>query len=179
MRRCRFISGWEFDVASGELRRDGTSVRLEPQPAALLALLASRAGEVVTHEEIRRHIWGDETHVNFHDGVHYCVRQVRAALGDRAQDPRFIDTIPRRGYRLRADAILLLDTLTITSSGSANPARPRLSALSPRPATWRRRLAIACISAALAGTTAFVERRPNNHHQIAAAVLERVHNLIF
>ena len=100
----RFIAGCEFDVASGELRRGGTITRLEPQPASVLALLAGRAGDVVTHEEIRRGIWGDDTHVNFQDSMHYCVRQIRAALGDRARDPRFIETIPRRGYRLRADA---------------------------------------------------------------------------
>ena len=146
----RFIGGLEFDVASGELRRDGTVTRLEPQPAAVLALLAGRAGDVVTHDEIRRGIWGDETHVNFQDSVHYCVRQVRAALGDRAQDPRFIDTIPRRGYRFRADAMLPIDTVP----------RPRRRAwrfrmrhlvlrVTLRSATWRRRVALACLGAAL------------------------------
>jgi DNA-binding winged helix-turn-helix (wHTH) protein len=174
----RFIGGREFDVGSGELRRDGTITRLEPQPAAVLALLAFHAGDVVTHEEIRRGIWGDETHVNFQDSVHYCVHQVRAALGDRAQDPRFIDTIPRRGYRLRADAILLVNTVPATSSGIANPDEASPPAVTLR-SPWRRRLVLACLGAGLGATTAFVEQRPNNHHQIAVAVLKTVHDLVF
>ena len=175
----RFVGGCEFDVASGELRREGASTRLEPQPAAVLALLALHAGDVVTHEEIRRGIWGDETHVNFPESVHYCVRQVRAALGDRAQDPRFIDTIPRRGYRLRADAILPVNTVPPTSSGLANRDGVSPPAVTLRTATWRRCLVLACLGAALGATTAFVEQRPNNHHQIAVAVLKTVHDLVY
>ena len=174
-----FIAGREFDVASGELRRGGTITRLEPQPAAVLALLAGRAGDVVTHEEIRRAIWGDETHVNFQDGVHYCVRQVRAALDDRVQAPRFIETIPRRGYRLKADAILPVDTVSATASGLGNPTEAPRPALTRPFNTWRWRLALACLGAALAAGATFVERRPNNHHQIAVIVLKTVHDLVF
>jgi DNA-binding winged helix-turn-helix (wHTH) protein len=174
----RFTAGREFDVVSGEVRSGGTITRLEPQPAAVLALLAGRAGDVFTHEEIRRAIWGDQTHVNFQDSIHYCVRQVRAALGDRAQDPRFIETIPRGGYRLKADAILPVDIIDATSSGVANPTEAPLPAVTRRSNT-RRRLAMACLSAALAAGAAFVERRPNNHHQIAVIVLKTVHDLVF
>ena len=173
----RFIAGREFDVASGELRRGGTIARLEPQPAAVLALLAGRAGDVVTHEEIRCAVWGDETHVNFQDGVHYCVRQVRAALGDRVQAPRFIETIPRRGYRLKADVILPVAT-SATASGLANPTEPPRPALTRPFNTWRR-LALACLGAVLAAGVAFIERHPNNHHQMAVIVLKTVHDLVF
>jgi DNA-binding winged helix-turn-helix (wHTH) protein len=159
MRLYRFVEGHDFDEASGELCRNGTITRLEPQPARLLALLASRAGEVVTHEEIRCVVWGHDTHVDFKDGMHYCVRQIRAALGDAAQDPRFIETIPRRGYRLRADAILPADAVTVRF-------------------TVRRRLALACAAAVLAATIGIVERRPNDHHQIAV-FLKVVHNFVF
>ena len=105
MTRYRFDGPCEFDSSSGEVRCKGTLVRLEPQPAALLALLADRAGDVVTHDEIRRAIWGNATHVKFREGVHYCIKQIRAALGDRAQAPRVIETIPRRGYRLRGTTL--------------------------------------------------------------------------
>ena len=73
MAAFRFIGGVQFDAASGEVRRDGTVVRLEPQPAAVLALLAGRRGDVVSHDDIRLAVWGDGTHVNVRDGVHYCV----------------------------------------------------------------------------------------------------------
>jgi len=101
--RYRF-GGLEFDAASGELRpvdpaRGEVRPRLPRQPARLLALLAERAGEVVTREEIREHIWTD-TAVEFDASLHFCIRQIRAALGDQASAPQFVETIPRQGYRL-------------------------------------------------------------------------------
>lgn len=93
------FDGCAFDPATGELDRGGRRVRLEPQPAKVLALLAERAGELVGHEELRRHLWGDETYVDFERGLRYCVGQVRSALGDAADAPRFVETLPRRGYR--------------------------------------------------------------------------------
>ena len=98
--RYRF-GEFEFDAGSQELRRvDGGEVhRLAPQPAKLLQLLAERGGAVVTREEIRQRLWPD-THVDFDASLHFCVRQVRTALGDSADDPRYIQNVPRRGYRL-------------------------------------------------------------------------------
>jgi len=98
--RYRF-GEFEFDARSQELRRvDGGEIqRLAPQPAQLLQLLAERGGAVVTREEIRQRLWPD-THVDFDASLHFCVRQVRAALGDSANDPRYIQNVPRRGYRL-------------------------------------------------------------------------------
>lgn len=99
------LGEFAFDPASGELSRPragggGTEVRrLAPQPARLLALLAANGGEVVTREAIREALWPD-VRVEFDQGLHFCMRQVRAALGDRAQSPRYVETIPRRGYRL-------------------------------------------------------------------------------
>jgi DNA-binding winged helix-turn-helix (wHTH) protein len=161
----QFIGGCEFDEASGEVRRDGISTRLEPQPAAVLALLARRAGDLVTHDEIRRALWGDDTHVSFQDSVHYCIRQVRAALGDQAREARFIETIPKRGYRLRSNAVL-----TATAAPLSAP-MPRVSV--------RQRLAVACVASLLAAGVVIVEQRPNNHHQIAVAVLKTLHDLVF
>jgi DNA-binding winged helix-turn-helix (wHTH) protein len=156
----RLVEGHDFDAVSGEISHNSAMTRLEPQPAALLALLASRPGEVIAHEEIKRVIWGHDTHVDFKDGTHYCVRQIRAALGDTAENPRFVETIPRRGYRLRADVILPGGTVI-------------------KRFTTRRRLALACAAAVLAATIGLVERRPNDHHQMAVAVLKAVHDFIF
>jgi DNA-binding winged helix-turn-helix (wHTH) protein/TolB-like protein len=89
---------FEFDDRAGILTRSDRPVALEPQPARALALLLSRAGELVTREEMRAHLWGADTHVDFDRGLAYCVGQLRAALGDFADNPRFIQTLPRRGF---------------------------------------------------------------------------------
>src|SRR5262245_20927093 len=93
---------FELELKSGELRRDGALVKLQPQPFRALAFLANRAGQVVTREEIQREIWGDEIFVDYEQGVNFCIKQIRAALGDDAQAPRFIETLARRGYRFIA-----------------------------------------------------------------------------
>jgi DNA-binding winged helix-turn-helix (wHTH) protein len=158
----RFVNGAEFDIATGELRRDALVIRLEPQPAAVLITLATRAGELVSHEELRRAVWGDSTHVKVPDALHYCVRQIRAALEDTAREPRHIENIPRRGYRLRADSIV-----------PVSPSSRRATAI---PRRWALCLAIA----ALLATTIFAfDRRPNNHHEIAVRVVKTLHNLVF
>src|SRR5262249_33148066 len=89
---------------SGELLREGSPVTtLQPQPARVLELLASRSGEVVGREEIRQLIWG-ESFVDFDASLNFCVKQIRRALGDSATSPRYLETLPRRGYRfLRPD----------------------------------------------------------------------------
>jgi DNA-binding winged helix-turn-helix (wHTH) protein/TolB-like protein len=91
-----------FNPASLELTRDGRAVRLEPQPARALALLLSRPGEVVTRDELRAAIWGEHTHVDYDRGLAYCLAQVRTALADSADNPRFVQTLPKRGFRFVA-----------------------------------------------------------------------------
>ena len=92
---------YRFNPVSGELQRDGRRLVLQPQPARLLALLVGQAGEVVTRETIRRHIWGNSV-VEFDQGVNFCIRRIRMALRDNADNPLFIETIQRRGYRFAA-----------------------------------------------------------------------------
>ena len=104
MTRVRF-GVFEFDADTSELRRDGVSVRLQPQPARVLALLLARAGELVTRDELRQKVWGDETFVDFERGLNFAVAQIRSALGDSASSPRFIETVPRRGYRFIAPVL--------------------------------------------------------------------------
>src|SRR5262249_49370007 len=90
---------FELDSGSGELRRYGERIKLSPQPFRVLELLVRRSGEVLTRAEIRERIWCDDTFVDFEQGLNFCVRQIREALGDTAEAPRFIETLPRRGYR--------------------------------------------------------------------------------
>lgn len=91
-----------FDDGLLELSREGRRVALEPQPARLLAALLARAGEVVPRDDLRQALWGDDTHVDYDRGLAYCVGQVRAALGDAADTPRFVQTLPKRGFRFIA-----------------------------------------------------------------------------
>jgi DNA-binding winged helix-turn-helix (wHTH) protein/TolB-like protein/Tfp pilus assembly protein PilF len=90
---------FELDLTSGELRKSGTRVKLHDQPFQVLAILLSRPGEVVTREEIRKKLWPDGTFVDYDHGLNNAVNRLREALGDTAETPRFIETLPRRGYR--------------------------------------------------------------------------------
>ena len=85
---------------TGELRQHGDVVKLSPQPFKVLELLTRRSGEVVTRVEIRDHVWHGDTFVDFEQGLNFCIRQIREVLGDTADAPRFIETLPRRGYGL-------------------------------------------------------------------------------
>jgi DNA-binding winged helix-turn-helix (wHTH) protein/Flp pilus assembly protein TadD len=101
MERFRF-GRFELDLEAQELRRAGQPVKLQTRPFRILALLVSRAGTVVTREEIRDHVWGSDTWVDFDHNVSFCVHQIRLALQDRAARPTFVETLPRRGYRFVA-----------------------------------------------------------------------------
>ena len=96
--RIRFDT-FELDSASGELRKSGILLKLQPQPFRVLLLLVERAGQVVTREEIQRCLWTDSTFVDFEHGINFSVNQIRGALVDNAENPRYVETIPRRGYR--------------------------------------------------------------------------------
>jgi TolB-like protein/DNA-binding winged helix-turn-helix (wHTH) protein/tetratricopeptide (TPR) repeat protein len=98
---------YQLDPKRGELRKKGQPVRLAPQPMKVLALLANRPGELVTREEIREQVWGGETFVDFEQGLNHCINQVRAALGDDSAAARFVETVPRRGYRFLAETALV------------------------------------------------------------------------
>src|SRR5215211_3747654 len=91
-----------LDARTEELRRDGETVPIARQPFRLLLALARRPGQLVTREELRREVWGDDTFVDFERGLNFCVLQARTALGDAARNPAYIETLPRRGYRFVA-----------------------------------------------------------------------------
>jgi len=90
---------FELDVRAGELRKRGVKLRLQGQPLLLLASLLQRAGDLVTREELRAQIWPADTFVDFDHSLHNAVARLRDALGDSTEKPRFIETLPRRGYR--------------------------------------------------------------------------------
>lgn len=89
---------YAFDDRTLLLTRSDRPVPIEPQPARALALLLAHAGEVVTRDELRAHLWDTGTHVDFDRGLAYCIGELRASLGDSADNPRFLKTLPRRGF---------------------------------------------------------------------------------
>src|SRR5437868_5361622 len=90
---------YEADLRSGELRRQGQRLKLQDKPFQVLAALLLKPGELVTREELRQSLWAADTFVDFEHGLNTAVNKVREALRDSANNPRFIETLPRRGYR--------------------------------------------------------------------------------
>jgi DNA-binding winged helix-turn-helix (wHTH) protein/TolB-like protein len=134
-----FFGDFEFDTATGELRRGGELVRLQSQPAQVLAMLVEHAGDVVTRDALREKIWGGDTFVDFDKNLTFAIGQVRSALGDSADQPAFVRTLPKRGYQF------------IAAVGDAP--RPVSTDGSPT-APWRWAAAIAVVL--LAGSTFWI-----------------------
>jgi len=97
-RLCRFDQ-FELDLRTTEIYKDGKRVKLQEQPYQVLALLIERPRELVTREELKKKLWPNDTFVDFYHGVNIAINKLRDALGDSAENPRFIETLPRRGYR--------------------------------------------------------------------------------
>lgn len=93
---------FELDVDAGELRRKNRRLKLQPQPFKLLLLLVRKAGTLVSRDEIRRELWPDGTFVDFDQAVNFSIKQIRDVLGDDADRPLYIETVPRRGHRFIA-----------------------------------------------------------------------------
>ena len=120
---------FELRLRSGELRRDGVTIKLAPQPFKVLWLLAENADQLVTRKEIQEKIWGQDTFVDFDKGLNLCIAQIREALGDDAQSPRFIETLPRRGYRFIAQ----IERAGAGSGVLSDPSRYRSALALPQP----------------------------------------------
>ncbi len=90
---------FELDIRAGELRKRGVKLRLQGQPLQVLGILLKRAGELVTRDELRAEIWPADTFVDFDHSLHNAIARIRQTLGDSAETPRYIETLPRRGYR--------------------------------------------------------------------------------
>ena len=96
---------FELNLDTEELHKSGKILRLAPQPFRLLALLTNHAGQVVTREQIKEQLWGEETYVDFEQGMNHCIKQIRTALADNADTPLYVETVPRRGYRFLAPVV--------------------------------------------------------------------------
>ena len=90
---------FELNLKTGELRKGGVKIRLQEQSFQIIAALLERPGKLVTREALHERLWPDETFVDFEKGLNIAVSKLRQALGDSADEPRFIETLPRRGYR--------------------------------------------------------------------------------
>src|SRR6266566_1372710 len=90
---------FEVDLRAGELRKQGVRIKVQEQPFHVLTVLLRRPGEVVTREELRNQNWPPDTFVDFDNSLNTAINKLREALGDSADNPRFIETLPRRGYR--------------------------------------------------------------------------------
>src|SRR6187455_3167871 len=119
----RFAS-FELDCRSRELRDGARLVRLQDQPFEILRLMLERPGDVVTREELQQRLWPDGTFVDFEHSLNAAVKRLRAALGDDADNPRFVETLPRRGYRFIAP-LQRAETESAARAGSC----PRLAVL--------------------------------------------------
>ena len=97
-KRIRF-GPFEADAAAGELRKDGRLIRLQELPFQLLLSLLDRPGEVVTRDELRQRLWPDDSFGDFDQGLNTAINKLREALGDSAAGPKFVETVPKRGYR--------------------------------------------------------------------------------
>lgn len=185
------FSTFAFDAESLELTREGRRVALEPQPARALSALVARAGDVVTREDLRHAIWGAETHVDYDRGLAYCIGQVRAVLGDSADTPRFVQTLPKRGFRFiapvsRGAPVELTDTPTrplappgrgtvpdrpASVASQAAPAlhqRQTVAGMRPRPALW---VAVA-VSLALAASAGWWVTRASRMPVVAVSIFD-------
>src|SRR3954464_7551734 len=107
---------FEVDPRAGELRKSGIRIKLQSQPFKLLTVLLSRPGEIVSREELQQHLWGTETVVNFDHSLGTAINKVREALGDSAENPRYIETLAKRGYRFVAPVQVL--------DGREHPVKP-------------------------------------------------------
>jgi len=116
---------FELDTRAGELRKRGTTLRLQGQPLRVLEILLRRSGDVVTRDELRALLWNSDTFVDFEHSLHNAIARLRDTLGDSATAPRFIQTLPRRGYRF----LMAVDEVRNTSR--ADGSRP------PSPAYFR------------------------------------------
>ena len=142
---------YRFDAESGELSRDGQPIRLQPQPGLVLATLLTRAGQLVTRDELRAAVWPDDTFVDFDRGLNFCIAQVRAALNDEAAAPRYIRTVPKRGYEFICPVEAVGSPAVVQAAGPRDAARGRLP--------LRAAAAVAAVALAAAAAYLFLASR--------------------
>jgi DNA-binding winged helix-turn-helix (wHTH) protein len=127
---------FEIDFGSGEVHREGRKVPLQEQPFRVLAMLLERPGEVVTREELQARLWPADTYVGFDEGLNTAIRKLRVAFGDSANNPRFIETLPRRGYRFVAPAHEAIPARPQPSESVAAGETAKVLRVQPRNGKW-------------------------------------------
>jgi|CZKD01.1.fsa_nt_gi TolB-like protein/DNA-binding winged helix-turn-helix (wHTH) protein len=135
--RRRFRTGlFEIDFGSGEVHKEGRKVPVQEQPFRVLAILLERPGEVVTREQLQSKLWPADTYVGFDEGLNTAIRKLRVAFGDSAENPRFIETVSRRGYRFVAP---VSETVAATPQPTENVATPEAGPKAPHDRSWEIR----------------------------------------
>ncbi len=128
---------YEAALPAGELRKNGSHVKIQDLPLRLLSVLAEKSGQVVTRDELRKRLWPVDTFVDFEDGLNTAVRKLREALGDDAEMPRYIETVPRRGYRFLGNAKQISPSVR-TGLAAAGTSSSELPSESPASVHGRR-----------------------------------------
>jgi DNA-binding winged helix-turn-helix (wHTH) protein/TolB-like protein len=170
-RRLRF-GEFEADLASGELRRRGEPLRVQDLPFRLLAVLLERPGELVTRAELGERVWGSGTFVDFDAGLNTAVAKLREALDDSAESPRFIETVPKRGYRFVAPIAPLADEIVPTppAASAGRDRAPGAVAAAPSRSLWPAVGAFVVMLAAIV-VTAFIARSAGSEEVRVAVAL--------
>jgi serine/threonine-protein kinase len=166
---------FEVDLHTGELRKQGLRVKLRDQPFQILLLLLARPGEVVSRDELQKQLWPSDTFVDFDRGLNKAVNHLRDALGDSAESPRFIETLPKRGYRFIAPVDAgspnghvqepKLQAQPLETGGAIRGSKPRFSAGLP----WMI-AAMALVVAAISGALLWRATRPVDRHMMRFSV---------
>ena len=171
---------YEVDLRTCELRKHGLRIRLPEQPFQILAMLLEKPGETVTRDELRNRLWPGDTFVDFDHGLNNCVMKLREALGDSSENPRFVETVPKRGYRFIAGVEESLypvptspDVETVPSSGrrdltAADRSEPSLGTPSKKrfnSRTIAAAILVGCLAVAVLGTVILYYTRTANSAQ--------------
>src|SRR5215472_16152383 len=155
-RFCRF-EDFEVDLDRGLLTRKGVRVKLQDQPFRILTMLLDRSGEIVTREELQKELWPDGTFVDFEGSLNAALKRLRAALGEDRDQPRFLETVPKRGYRFIASVTWEAPRDMVLSGPRSNsPAQISPKASSGR---WLRTVLILCAVVGIGLVAAFLARR--------------------
>ena len=163
---------YTIDPKAGELRRDGVSVPLQDLPFRLLSALVERPGELVTRSELTERLWGSDTYVDSTAGLNTAVAKLRDALGDNADQPLFIETVPKRGYRFIG--AVAKDHGEVRSAGllgprPSDPKRVALHGFQKRPMVW---VAAACVVVALVSFATYQLRAGRPQTRVAVILFD-------
>src|SRR5205807_2728129 len=134
---------FDLNIRTRELRKSGTRIRLQEQPFRVLAVLLERPGELISREELRRRLWGETEFGDFDQAINVAVKKLRLALGDDADNPRFIETLPRRGYRFIAPVSAAQNGASAVSPSQAEPIAQTSPSIAARFSWWYAVAAVA------------------------------------